>query len=364
MSDAVTIEAEGQVRILTMNRPDSLNAFDDDLHAGLPAALREAESDREARVIVLTGAGRAFSAGGNLDDFALLAGDLELRRATLRTGRRLFEDLISVQLPVIAAVNGPAVGLGCTIATACDFVLVSDTGIPRRSARSGGTRRGRWRRDHVAAQRGTAAGQAVPAHRRSHQPRGRRRTGARHPCRAGGLVDGRGPCAGPQACGAAAAGCAGHEGRPEPASAHGCGHLLELRARSREPVTRHSRVPRSARHVPRTEEDDQWTSRSPTSRPSCRRSLRRFLTKYSSEAAVRAQLEDPAGYDRDLWRRMGGELGLQGLAIPEQFGGQWLRLRRTRPRARGDGSCADRLTVLRLVRHGIDADLRRWGTMP
>jgi alkylation response protein AidB-like acyl-CoA dehydrogenase len=49
--------------------------------------------------------------------------------------------------------------------------------------------------------------------------------------------------------------------------------------------------------------------------------LRRFLTKYSSEAAVRDQLEDPVAYDRDLWKRMGGELGLQGLAIPEQFGG-------------------------------------------
>jgi alkylation response protein AidB-like acyl-CoA dehydrogenase len=49
--------------------------------------------------------------------------------------------------------------------------------------------------------------------------------------------------------------------------------------------------------------------------------LRRFLAKYSSEAAVRDQLDDPAGYDRDLWKRMGGELGLQGLAIPEQFGG-------------------------------------------
>jgi enoyl-CoA hydratase len=126
MTDAVTIQADGAVRILTMNRPDSLNAFDDDLHAGLPAALREVESDRDARVIVLTGAGRAFSAGGNLDDFPLLAADLELRRATLRTGRRLFEDLIAVHLPVVAAVNGPAVGLGCTIATACDFVLVSD----------------------------------------------------------------------------------------------------------------------------------------------------------------------------------------------------------------------------------------------
>jgi len=126
MNDAVTTEAAGHVRILTLNRPDSLNAFDDDLHRGLPDALREVERDRDARAIVLTGAGRAFSAGGNIDDFETLADDLWLRRATLRTGRQLFDDIINVHLPIVAAVNGPAVGLGCTIATACDFVLVSD----------------------------------------------------------------------------------------------------------------------------------------------------------------------------------------------------------------------------------------------
>src|SRR5436309_15882058 len=87
MSDAVTIEADGAVRIVTMNRPDSLNAFDDELHAGLPAPLRAVELDRDARVIVLTGAGRAFSAGGNLDDFPRMAADLEARRESLRTGR-------------------------------------------------------------------------------------------------------------------------------------------------------------------------------------------------------------------------------------------------------------------------------------
>lgn len=109
-----------------MNRPESLNAFNDELHEGLPAALREAEDDRDARVIVLTGAGKAFSAGGNIEDFPLLAADLELRRAALRQGRRLFEDLVNVHLPIVAAVNGPAVGLGCTVATACDVVLISE----------------------------------------------------------------------------------------------------------------------------------------------------------------------------------------------------------------------------------------------
>jgi enoyl-CoA hydratase/carnithine racemase len=126
MSDAVLIEEDGPVRILTMNRPRSLNAFDGELHHALPDALHEVSDDPKVRAVVLTGAGRAFSAGGNIDDFTALANNLELRRATLRLGRRLFEELINVHLPVIAAVNGPAVGLGCTIATACDAVIMSD----------------------------------------------------------------------------------------------------------------------------------------------------------------------------------------------------------------------------------------------
>jgi len=126
VSDAVLIEEDGPVRILTMNRPEALNAFDGELHHALPDALHEVSDDPRVRAVVLTGAGRAFSAGGNIDDFTAFANDLELRRATLRLGRRLFEELINVHLPVIAAVNGPAVGLGCTIATACDAVIMSD----------------------------------------------------------------------------------------------------------------------------------------------------------------------------------------------------------------------------------------------
>jgi enoyl-CoA hydratase len=126
MSDAVLIEEDGPVRILTMNRPEALNAFDGELHHALPDALHAVSDDPKVRAVVLTGAGRAFSAGGNIDDFTAFANDLELRRATLRLGRRLFEELINVHLPVVAAVNGPAVGLGCTIATACDAVIMSD----------------------------------------------------------------------------------------------------------------------------------------------------------------------------------------------------------------------------------------------
>src|ERR1700745_42243 len=105
MSDAVLIEEDGPVRILTMNRPEALNAFDGELHHALPGALHEVSEDPKGRGIGLTGAGRAFSAGGNIDDFTAFANDFELRRATLRLGRRLFEELIHAHPRVIAALH-------------------------------------------------------------------------------------------------------------------------------------------------------------------------------------------------------------------------------------------------------------------
>lgn len=124
--DAVLVEAYGPVRVLTLNRPDTFNAFDDELHEALPRVLAALSRDREARAVVLTGAGRAFSAGGDFATFERHAQDLELRRQTLRLGRRLFEELVNVHLPVVAAVNGPAVGLGATVVTACDIVFIAE----------------------------------------------------------------------------------------------------------------------------------------------------------------------------------------------------------------------------------------------
>ncbi|MET0821329.1 MAG: enoyl-CoA hydratase-related protein [Aeromicrobium sp.] len=126
MSDPILVESDGAVRILTLNRPETLNAFSDELHSAFSSVLRDVCRDRDARAIVLTGAGRAFSAGGNIEDFEMFANDLELRRASLRDGRQIFEDLVNVHLPVVAAVNGPAVGLGCTIASVSDMVFISE----------------------------------------------------------------------------------------------------------------------------------------------------------------------------------------------------------------------------------------------
>ncbi|MFI5427212.1 enoyl-CoA hydratase/isomerase family protein [Aeromicrobium sp. UC242_57] len=126
MSETILVEADGGVRILTLNRPDAMNSFDDELHSAFASVLRDVCRDKDARAIVLTGAGRAFSAGGNIEDFETFANDIELRRASLRDGRQIFEDLVNVHLPVIAAVNGPAVGLGATIASLADMVFISE----------------------------------------------------------------------------------------------------------------------------------------------------------------------------------------------------------------------------------------------
>jgi enoyl-CoA hydratase len=123
---SVRVENDGHVRIVTLNRPDSMNAFSDEMHDGLIDALRGIGRDDDARAIVLTGAGRAFSAGGDIDSFELYANDFAARRAILRVGRQLFDDLVNVHLPVVAAVNGPAVGLGCTLVSACDMVFMSE----------------------------------------------------------------------------------------------------------------------------------------------------------------------------------------------------------------------------------------------
>ena len=122
----IRVESDGPLRIVTLNRPETMNAFDREMQAELPRVLTAISQDREARAVVLTGAGRAFSAGGDIANFPLNRADLYHRRAGLREGRRLFDELINMNLPVVVAVNGPAVGLGCTVATACDIVFMAD----------------------------------------------------------------------------------------------------------------------------------------------------------------------------------------------------------------------------------------------
>lgn len=121
------IEDSGAVRIVMINRPDAMNAVDERVHRGLANVWRLLASDRDARCVVVTGAGRAFSAGGDMEMFQRIQRDPVERSCLIDEARQVFNELIDFPLPVVAAVNGPAVGLGCTMAVLCDLVYLSDS---------------------------------------------------------------------------------------------------------------------------------------------------------------------------------------------------------------------------------------------
>ncbi len=120
------IEADGPVRIVTMNNPDMRNAFVDSLHDAMCEVWHHLATDPDVRAVVLTGAGKAFSAGGNIPGFIRDWEDPEHRRHSLRRARRLMDEMAAFHKPLIAAINGPAVGLGCSVAVSCDIVYIAD----------------------------------------------------------------------------------------------------------------------------------------------------------------------------------------------------------------------------------------------
>jgi enoyl-CoA hydratase len=121
------LRVEGSdVRVITLNRPDHRNALDGDLHVALVGEIRAIQQSPEVRAVVLTGAGAAFSAGGDLELIGAMQADLGARRASLDTGRQLFRAMTELEVPVIAAVNGPAVGAGCTLALLADVVFIAE----------------------------------------------------------------------------------------------------------------------------------------------------------------------------------------------------------------------------------------------
>jgi enoyl-CoA hydratase/carnithine racemase len=122
--EAVAVSADdGRVRTITLNRPERLNAFTAESYRTLARLLRAADEDRVVRAVVLTGAGRAFSSGVDLD--AVGVGE-EARRELGHTFGGLLEALMTLGKPLIAAVHGVAVGFGATILLHCDVVLVAE----------------------------------------------------------------------------------------------------------------------------------------------------------------------------------------------------------------------------------------------
>ena len=127
LPDVIRVEEDGPLRIVTLSRPDQLNAINPELHLGLTELFPQLSADADARVAVITGAGRAFSAGGDFDLLDRMIEDTAVRQSTIAEGRDLVVNMIRCRVPVIAAVNGPAVGLGCSVIALSDVVYMAES---------------------------------------------------------------------------------------------------------------------------------------------------------------------------------------------------------------------------------------------
>lgn len=119
----------GDILKITINHPDSaMNAVDEVLHAEFTRLFRDLKQVDGARAILLTGSGRAFSAGGDFDWFPTLQDPITLEHLR-RDAKQLIWDLLEVELPIVCAVNGPAAGLGASIALLCDVIFMAETAV-------------------------------------------------------------------------------------------------------------------------------------------------------------------------------------------------------------------------------------------
>lgn len=124
--DTLLYEQDGGVLTLTLNRPDSFNACNEQLTTDMQAALKQAERDSSVRAIILTGTGRAFCSGQDLKEVPEPGTKRSLRDSLERRYNPIIRKLTSIPKPVISAINGVAAGAGCSLALACDIRIMSE----------------------------------------------------------------------------------------------------------------------------------------------------------------------------------------------------------------------------------------------
>ena len=123
---SILSETRTGYRVITLNRPDKLNAFNEAMHQALRKAIEDAEADEGCRALLITGAGRGFCTGQDLSDRLAKPGEtVVLGNAQESHYNPLVRKLRALPFPVVAAVNGVAAGAGCNIALACDIVIAS-----------------------------------------------------------------------------------------------------------------------------------------------------------------------------------------------------------------------------------------------
>lgn len=128
MKELITYQTEGGIATLTLNDPESLNAMDENMGVAFGQALDKVEKDESVRVVILTGSGRAFSSGGNLQMIEdKIVKTAEVNKKELTQFYKTFLRLREIKVPVIAAINGHAVGAGFCVSLACDLRYAADT---------------------------------------------------------------------------------------------------------------------------------------------------------------------------------------------------------------------------------------------
>ena len=132
----ILVEKREGFRVITLNRPARLNAFTEDMHVALKAALDDIEADSNCRALLITGAGRGFCAGQDLNDRLAKPGEKIVLGGTLENYYNpLVRRLRALPFPVVAAVNGVAAGAGANVALACDIVLAAKSATLRAGFR-------------------------------------------------------------------------------------------------------------------------------------------------------------------------------------------------------------------------------------
>jgi enoyl-CoA hydratase len=123
----ILMERRGRMLVITLNRPEQLNAVNLELHDDLADALWFAQCDTDSDLILITGAGRAFSAGGDIDHLARNAAEPWRFDHEARVAKRIVFTMLDIDKPVICRMNGHAVGLGATLALLCDVIFAAET---------------------------------------------------------------------------------------------------------------------------------------------------------------------------------------------------------------------------------------------
>jgi len=122
----LAFDRRGRILTVTINRPETFNSVDGDLHHDLANVFDDLQQDAESDVIVLTGAGKIFCAGGNMDWFQSMIDDPGMFERLAPDAKRIVFSLLELEKPIICGLNGPAAGLGASIALLCDIIIASE----------------------------------------------------------------------------------------------------------------------------------------------------------------------------------------------------------------------------------------------